>query len=188
MEDGKLDAFRPSLETLSGIRRQLVDAGIPTEQIPEDWLIAITAAMTKWISRDRHGMAFVVNALGFRWKTGDDDKIYRYIEPTTQNVYEIDPKQVHFFAGAAVRGVPTDPTNVEITERITEQCDGCGISAHCLTDIRDPVSDRIERLCNNCRTLSDNPRVRDKGDPMVCEECTVRDCYHHPRHMKRLGS
>ena len=184
MNDGKLDRFRPSLETLSGVRRQLVEAGIPPEQIPEDWLYTIVAAMTKWSTTSRDGLAFMVNSLGFNWKTGDDDKVYNYIEPNSQQVHEIPPKDVHFFSGASVKGFPVNPNDIEVSSRNLEQCEGCGVTAHCLIDVRDPVSDRIERLCNNCRLLSDNLSINGTGDPSTCNECTMRSCYHNPR--KRL--
>lgn len=184
--DEKLDEFLPSLETLSGVRRQLISAGIKAEDINEEWLVTVVAAMSKWMTRTTDGLEFVVASLGFQRRMGDDDKIYRYIEPTTQNVYEIPPNQVRFFAGAALKGFPINPIDLEVSERRTEQCEGCGIVAHCLKEVRDPISDRLERLCNNCLWQSDNWRIKDHGDPMICQECTVLGCHHHPRKQNSL--
>lgn len=181
-DDGKLDAFIPSAETLAGVRRQLVDAGV--DPINEEWLLVVVSAMTKWQTTTADGMRFFVNSLGFCWKDGEDDKVYRYIDPQTQTVYDINPKDIHFFSGSAVRGVPIDVNSLEVYDRKAEQCEGCGICAHCLKEVRDPISDRLERLCNNCLWQSDNFRIKDQGDPMICEECTVTHCYHHPRRQR----
>jgi hypothetical protein len=182
----KLDRFLPSLETTTSIKRQLINAGIDPDAIPEDWLVAIVAAMTKWQCQTQDGLKFVVNMLGFQWRKGLDDHVYEYDDHNTGVTHRIPPDKIYFFAGAAVAGNPVNPADITVSKPEHLQCEGCGISAHCVKEVWDASRGRSERLCNTCAVMSENPVVKQGGCPKKCDDCTKVCCYHHPKNMKRL--
>lgn len=181
MNQEKLDSFIPDADAIAGIKRQLVNAGIEPEAIPIDWLVAIVAGTTKWISQTPDGMSYVVNRLGFQWTQGKDDYVYEYNDYESGNSFVIKPKQIHFFAGAAINGKPVNPRLISSSKNKMEQCDGCGITSHCIKNVRDPAKDRLQSLCNACLYQSDSPRIKEMGNSIICNECTCLDCYHHPK-------
>jgi len=184
--DNKLDRFFPSPDTVAGVKRQLLNAGIPAESIPHDWLVAIIAAQTKWQCSTADGMAFVVNSLGFQWTCGKDEYQYDFHDPNSMDIYKLKSNQVHFFAGAAVNGCPVHPQSIAISKRATAQCEGCGIVSHCTKTIRDPSKDRMETLCNVCICHHEYSKVQDLGERDLCRRCTASDCYHHPQSKKAI--
>jgi hypothetical protein len=176
----KLDAFMPPAEVVEGVKRQMVNAGIDHTSIPVDWLVATIAAMNKW-SRTPDGLKYVINSMGFTWTRGRDDRLYEVYNPQNGEVYPVPSAHVVFFSGVAVRGHPIDQTLLQSFDKINQQCDSCGIRAHCIKEFRDPSKDRLESLCNYCLSMDDLKRVKFGGDPSICEECTVTTCAHHPR-------
>lgn len=184
--DEKLDRFRPSLEVLLSVKRQIINAGVDPDSIPMDWLDVAVAAMTRWVTQTPEGMRHIVNCLQFQWKPGLDDHHYEYASPNGE-VFDIPPSKIHFFMGAAIAGNPVNPASLTITKREGSNCEGCGITSHCVKDVRNPVTDRIERLCNTCLFMSDNTHIARSGDPLVCRDCTKKDCAHHPSCHRRLA-
>jgi hypothetical protein len=180
----KLDGFRPSAEVLAGVRRQLVSAGVDPDTIPEDWLFAIVAAMTKWSFRTPSGLEFSLQWLGAQTKKGLDDFDYEYSDSQTGNSYQINPDRVMYFAGASVNGYPVDPQSIYSSKKEENQCDSCGTRRHCVKDVRDPVKDRLESYCNACLSYHDNPRLSSGCSVHKCETCTDVGCYHNPRYRK----
>lgn len=186
----KLDAFFPSAEVTEGVKRQLVNAGIDPNTIPMDWVVAAIAATHKWQQQTQEGLVHTVNLLGFKFKRGLDDHNYDYENPYSGEIVRVPAHRVYFFAGASMLGRPVSPDSIIISKRETDQCESCGVSAHCLKTIRDPRTDRQERLCNNCISLHDSLTVNQQGEQRICRDCTKTTCFHHPANnrQKRLGS
>lgn len=175
----KLDQFMPSMEMVAGVKRQLVAAGIAPEYIPMEWLNAIVAAVNKWHTT-KEGANTLFNQLGFQLIRGKDDKEYEYCD-AWGNRYSIPPTQVMFVQGALVHGNPVNPGSIVVTSKVSAQCEGCGITGHCIEEIRNPSTDRIETLCNTCRAMHNNTRISSTASTNKCTSCTVVSCYHHPR-------
>ena len=177
----KLDNYVPSREALSGIRRQLEEAGIPLESIPEDWLVAIAAAMNKWLFSGKDGLEFAASRMQLKWKRGDDDKEYEYYHTQSGEVYPVPPEKTLFYWGASVFGRPVDPEMVMTMDKSCETCEGCGVSMYCVSEYSHPVKGRLETLCRSCAAQSDYRA--DLSD--TCTNCTMTSCAHNPRHVKR---
>jgi hypothetical protein len=187
----KLDPYAPTLERVLGIKRQLLRAGIPEEQIPMEWLSAIIAATEKWIVTTDEGLSYISELLDFKTRPGDSDKEYALIDNTTQIHHRLKNTQVTFFEGVMVNGRPVPifdpyaqefipPLELDILESSKNKCDGCGIVSHCLKEILEPFSEKLEHLCNYCLTYHEHPRVNDQGGIRICQDCTVKNCQHHP--------
>lgn len=187
----KLDPYAPTKERLRAIKRLLLRAGIPDELIPEDWVSATIAAMEKWILTTDEGMGYIGSLLGFSIRYGDSDKEYTLIDNVNGNHKSLKNTQVLFFEGIVADGHPVPQVNLEnknfippleldISESAKDKCDCCGIVSHCLKEILNPASDKLECLCNYCISYSEHPRVNAYGGFDVCQECTVRSCCHHP--------
>lgn len=181
----KLDKFLPNPDVVAGVKRQLIEAGVHPDSVPQDWLIATIAAMTKWQCQTAEGAAHVVNSLGFQWSTGKDEFQYDY-HHTDGSIHRLKPNQIHFFAGAAINGKPVHPRCIVASKKQTAQCDGCGATTHCVKTVRDPSRDRLETLCNTCLTSHEISKVREHGRGDMCRRCTTVDCYHHPQSEKAL--
>jgi hypothetical protein len=184
MSEEKLDRFLPSKEMYHGIKMQLVKAGIDPTAIPEDWLITILAAVSKWQLCTQDGIAETINNLGFDWTTGKDEVFYEYFSPVG-TVEEVNSKDIHFFAGASIRGRPIKPSNIIISKRDEFSCSSCGVKTYCVKEVRNPVIDDIESICNACLTLHENRKMRDKTEGKECSTCTEHKCYHNPRYIGR---
>lgn len=192
----KLDQYAPTLERVLGIKRQLLRAGIPDEQIPADWLPAIIAAMEKWIVTTDDGLQYISDLLGFKMRYGDSDKDYTLIDNINQNHQTLKNTQVVFFEGAIVHGrsVPVmdpgikefiPPVELEISESTKNKCDSCGIVSHCLREVLEPFSEKLEQLCNYCLSHHEHPKISDLGGLRVCQDCSVDSCHHHPTKIRR---
>lgn len=180
--DEKLDAYRPAPETVAAIKHQLLKAGVQPETIiADEWIAAIIAAQSKWQAQTAEGLVYTAALLGFDSRRGLDDQCYSYIHPETGEVKEYPSHKVAFYAGASLYGKPVNPHNILISKKLLNQCESCGISAHCLKDIRDPRRDLVEKLCNTCITLSDSPTINQHGEQRICRDCTVKSCAHHPQ-------
>jgi len=195
----KLDQYAPTLERVLGIKRQLLRAGIPEDHIPSDWMPAIIAAMEKWIITTDDGLDYISSLLGFQTRQGDSDKEYTLIDNINQNHKSVKNTQVVFFDGVIVHGRPVPimnpdlkefipPLELEISESTKNKCDSCGIVSHCLKEVLEPYTEKLECLCNFCLSHHENPKVSDYGGFRVCQECSVHSCHHHPsKERKRAG-
>lgn len=185
----KLDNYSPTMETVLGVRQQLLRAGIDIEHIPHDWMPAIIAAMTKWLTTD-DGLKYVCNLFKLKSTTAKSDREYTLIDHENKTAVSVKNTQVRLLEGVVVDGrpvavidgggdYPIQPLELEISEIAKNTCDGCGILAHCLTEIREHRTDNIVSYCNYCIAHHEDLRVRDKGSLEVCTSCTVNGCSHY---------
>ena len=174
-----------------GIKRQLLRAGIPEEELPIEWIPAIITAMEKWIVTSDDGLKYISNLLGFKMRYGDSDKDYTLIDNINQDHKSLKNTQVMFFEGVIVHGRPVPimdphvkefipPIELEISESTKNKCDSCGIVSHCLKEVLEPYTEKLECLCNYCLSHHESPRVSDHGGSYICQECSVHNCHHHP--------
>lgn len=194
----KLDPFAPTKERILGIKRQLLRAGIPEEAIPLDWFPAILAADEKWLATTDEGLQYVCGLLDIKTKYGDTDKVYTLVDNVSNTQSTLKNNQVVFFEGVLVSGRPValmdpsvkqfiPPLELEISEIDKNKCDSCGIVSHCLKEVLEPFSERLEHLCNYCLTHNEHPRINSMGGFDVCQECTVYKCQHHPYPERNKG-
>lgn len=180
------------------MKRQLLKAGIPDEDIPYDWLRAVAAAMTKWLVTTDDGLKYVASVLGFEIKPTEDDKSFTLVDNVNRITTELKNNQVWVFEGYIVNGRvvpvldpsknnPMPPLELDISERTKNQCESCGILSHCLKDVLEPTTDRLTSLCNYCISFHDHPRVNDHGEWQICERCSVTRCKNHPIPSKQRG-
>ena len=174
----KLDSFIPPLEVLNAIRRQLINAGIGPEGIPEDWLVAIAAATNMAISKDQIVQKFVVERMRMKWKRGEDNKEYEYYHPENGEVYPVSPEKVTYYWGAAVFGKPVDPELVTSMNKTTVPCDGCGVSVYCSKEVAS--NGKILTLCRACLLQSEHRAEAND----TCNNCTLTSCVHNPKRIK----
>jgi hypothetical protein len=165
---------------MSGVIRQLVNAGISYEEIPQDWTRAIAAACLKWLTSSGEGIQDNLSRLQLAYYQGDSEKAYFVTDEYETVSNEVASEDVMFVRGVVVGGIPIPFERLSISDKDRLQCDDCGVVAHCLVDVRDPRTDKIRNLCNNCVTFHDNPRVQDRGGRDKCERCTLINCTHHP--------
>lgn len=179
-----------------GVKRQLLRAGINNDDIPNQWLPAIIAAMEKWLVTTDEGLQYTSNLYGFELKPSDDDKTYTLIDNVNRNTTELKNNQVWVFKGYLVNGKvvpemdyskenPIPPQELEISESTKNKCEDCGIVSHCLKDILEPSTDRLTSLCNYCISFHEHPRVSDQGGWQICEKCSVTRCKNHPGETRR---
>ena len=176
----KLDEFLPCDDVLHGIKRELTRAGVPEEDIPLDWLPAISAAFGKHISTTEEGYNYISDLLNFHWQQGEINKQYTVLNAIGQPIKEVNPGLVYIFTGVLADGKKVAPSLLQITELPLFKCDGCGVRTHCVKDVINWKRDNIESLCNTCLTYSDDPKQKDEAYPGLCEECTDIMCIHNP--------
>lgn len=185
----KLDNYSPTMETVLGVRQQLLRAGIDIDHIPHDWMPAIIAAMTKWLTTEE-GLKYVCGLFNLKATTAKSDREYTLIDHINKVTKSVKNTQVCLLEGVVVDGKPVavideatnhpiQPLELEISEIAKNTCDGCGILAHCLTEIREHRTDRLMSYCNYCLAHHEDLRVRDHGCLEVCAGCTVCSCSHY---------
>lgn len=180
----KLDQYRPDQETFQAIRRILVDAGVPLQDIPDGWVVATIAAMSKWMSNSEMGNKFAIQLLGFDWTKGSEDKIYRVLDGYNRPSDQLNPDSVLFFYGITINGKSIPPRQMEITHKTDDTCEVCCVNTHCTKIVTDPSTSRMLRLCNHCTSFHEHPRVADQGGYRHCEACPKTACTHHPKKEK----
>ena len=182
----KLDGFLPDGETLYGIKRQLVNAGVREEDIPRDWVSAISAAFAKYISTSQEGYSYISNLLNFHWQQGKINKQYTILNDIGRPIRDINPRSIYIFTGAIADGERIPLSQLLIEDLPLFKCDGCGVRTHCVKEVINWKKDNLESLCNVCLTYSDIPKQRDEATPGLCDECTDIMCTHNPEQTKNL--
>lgn len=178
------------------MKRQLLRAGIPDEEIPQGWLPAIIAAMEKWLVTTDDGIKYISSLYGFKLQDPPDDLSFTLVDNVNRITTELKNNQVWVFKGYLVNGRvvpemdfskdnPMPPLELDISETTKNKCEGCGIVGHCIKDILEPTSDKLVSLCNYCISFHDHPRVHDQGEWQICERCTVLGCKNHPTTSRR---
>lgn len=165
---------------MTGVIRQLVNAGIPYDSIPKEWSEAIVAATVKWLTNTREGVEDALSMFNIEYARGSSEKEYFVTDENETRSTEIPPDDVLFIRGIIAKGFPISPKRLSISVRDLNQCEDCGVSAHCLVDVRCPGTDKIRNLCNKCVTYHENPRVQDLGSKDRCYRCSVSSCPNHP--------
>lgn len=169
---------------LVGVQRQLLEAGIPFESIPQDWLNYIVAATRKWMATTQEGSQDAADLLGLQTFRGETNKNYMIVDHEEVVENRVDGDNVWFVQGLIFDGAPADLARLRVSEKTREPCDGCGMIASCLKIIRDPDKDVLTSLCNFCCTYHESLQVKDLGGLDTCQRCTVTNCAHHPeRHI-----
>lgn len=181
---------------MAGTRQLLVRAGVSPEEIPSEGdRAAVIAAALKWMVTTEDGMKFFSRLFCFKARRGDDDKEYTVIDNVEMKAISVKNTDVWLFEGAFVRGRPVPlidvqeedppPYELEVTNKLLDDCEGCGMHGHCLKDVDDPITEKKTRLCNYCMTYHEHPKVNDLGGTRTCERCTVVGCKHHPE--RKIG-
>jgi len=183
---------------LIGIKQQLSRAGIDNKDISEDWLRAISAAMTKWLLTTDDGIRYAARLFHLDIKQGDNDKEYTLVDNELRTAHTIKNTSVWFLSGVIVNGRPVpivDPHRnghlpkyeLEIEDSTKNKCDSCGIVSHCLKEILEPYSEQLQSLCNYCLTHHEHTKVKDVGGIGNCHKCSVVNCKNKPVEVLKLG-
>lgn len=154
--------------------------------------------MTKWLIKTEDGVKYTSRLFNFDLKQGENDKEYTLVDNESRRTYPLKNTSVWFFSGVLVDGVPTpivDPHRnghlpkyeLEIEDSAKNKCDSCGIVSHCLKEVMDPYSEKLQSLCNYCLTYHENPRVKDFGGIENCNKCSVIKCKNKPIEVLKLG-
>lgn len=170
---------------ISGVKRQLVEAGIDPDSIPMDWLEAASAATFKWMAETADGGLFGANILELEWFRGEDEKQYRLHDHQQQVIKPVKSEDVYLLRGAIVNGKSVPFSQLSSVNKESENCDCCGIISHCTKIVKDPVTERLERLCNHCMARHEHPKIRDEGDDSLCRNCTMLSCSNNPVKQRR---
>ena len=180
-DESKLDFFLPDAEVLQGVKRQLIDAGIDSRAIPQDWLAAICAAFVKQISTKKEGYSYISRLLNFHWQQGSNTKEFIILDDNGNEYAEADHDDVVLVSGCLVKGKPIHPSRVRIRRKPEYRCDDCGSRTFCVTEVFNYHKDRIESLCNMCLKFSEEPKHREQYNSSLCADCGDLNCVHNPK-------
>lgn len=182
-----LDQFRPTVETLQAIKRQIADAGVSLESIPNDWAEVIIAATAKWIATTPDGVASVAKLLNLECFPGSDDKEYIYYPDVGPRELPVKPENILFLKGIVIDGMPAFTSLLDIKQKKEESCEDCGIISFCTKVILEPAAGRhLMRLCNFCISHHSHPRVYDQGNKEDCKRCPKTTCAHNEKNSLKL--
>lgn len=165
---------------MTGVTRQLVNAGFDYEDIPRQWVEVIVAGSLKYFTGTREGLDGIVHRLRLERYRGKSEEIYEVVNDEETQVEALDGDDVVFVRGVFAQGRPISLKQLAISEKERKQCEDCRIVAHCTVDVRDPRSGRLETRCNGCVIHNESPKINGLGSPKICEGCTVVTCAHHP--------
>lgn len=206
----KLDPYYPPQKAITGVRQQLLTAGVEAENLPETWIPAVLAAAAKWMQTTEDGLEYAARLFHFEFERGKDTEEYaltyyekchsrdfclnlehcmpngtgrqqRCLRELQPVVKPVKPSDVYFFQGCIAEREPVPVGAIARQTRDREGCDLCTATLHCVKKLEGAYSKTITSLCNHCRSFSENPQIRAEGDPWVCEACTATKCNHHPR-------
>lgn len=206
----KLSDYFPPREAISGVRQQLLTAGVRAEALPDDWIPAVLAAAAKWMRTTEDGLDFAARLFHFEIERGKDTHEYeltyyekcqgwdfclnrehcmpegssrrvRCLRQVQPKVKPVKSDKIFFLQGCIVEGSPVPISSIDCQERSREVCPGCSATLHCVKELKGAYSKTITSLCNHCRSYNESPRIRSEGDPSVCDSCTAIKCIHHPR-------
>lgn len=162
------------------MRQQLLKAGIIPESIPNDWVVATIAAFRKWVHTTKDGAIEVTSLLQLESARGSDEMDYTVFDDVDGREYRVRAEDIVYLRGVVVNGQTIPLKNLCASRKTVEKCDDCGIAAHCIKEVLDPLKDRHKSLCNQCITYHDHPRVSEQGGYNICKNCTALTCSHHP--------
>lgn len=175
-----MDGFQPSQKMMAGVLRQLANAGVPIDLVPRDWAEAILAGAVKWLVNTPGGLEEITALLKLQAYRGNSENSYFVTDENETKSSEVSPDDITFVRGVFAQGEAIPFERLSMSPKERQQCDDCGVVAHCLVDVRDPSTDKIKSLCNGCITLHENPRIKDLGGRDICQRCSSLTCPHHP--------
>lgn len=164
---------------MQGIRRQLIESGIDPNVIPNEWVEATVAAMSKWVSTTPGGSRAIAGLMGFESILGSNDHEYTYYPEEGPVEVPIAPENISFFRGVMVNSTPVHFSMVDSKVRSEEYCEDCGIMGHCTKTVLEPFSDKLMRLCNFCIAHHSDPKIYDQAYKNDCESCPKTRCSNH---------
>lgn len=174
-----LSDYRPNNDMTQDIKRELMNAGIDSGDIPMDWLEAIVAATFKWVATKPDGLRQVSALLGGAWERGKSNKTYSI------DGKEVSHDEVFMMKALLAKGRVTSFGRLKVEDVAKVRCDECGTSSHCVKDIYSYRRDRTDSFCNACLVQTDDLRMRDHGDMGMCDTCPDTTCVHNYIHLRR---
>lgn len=172
----KLDRYAPSAEILSAVKNELVKAGVSPEVIPEDWVGATIAALSRWMQQRPEGLNYAARLLGFQIVKGGSDREYEVLDRNTGESYPIDSDKIFYYCGVVANKIPVNPEDVLSVDKPKDDCEFCQTRQHCVKETRDGY--QVHKACGYC-TRHAFGTIQHQGDN-ICHECTVTQCPHHP--------
>lgn len=172
----------PNPEVASWIASRLEDLEIHYDR---DMISVVVAAYEDILRNNFEAKGHLASMLNFDWRRGESDKKYEVFDPQTGD-HEVTKGNDITFMHATIHKSKFIPSNhIREIQIELEGCDGCGILSHCTKEIRNKISDRLEKICNHCLVYDD--QLRGEGDLSLCSGCTKTMCEHHPTAKRRFA-
>lgn len=91
---------------MTGVIRQLVNAGIPYEQIPQEWAAAVVAATIKYLTSHREGIEENLSRLNLEQYLGSSEKDYFVTNEDETICHQVPADNITFVRGVVSNGFP----------------------------------------------------------------------------------
>ena len=164
----------PNPEILKSINLLLEERGV---FVSPDSVEVVVAATSHWLEKSRRGQEYMAYLLQLDAVPGRNENKYLEKDGYGRLTKEIKPESIVFLRGCIVDGKPHPVSQIDISDREVESCDGCGCRTVCTELVETPYGEK--RYCSHCAAAEEDPRVRDAID-LKCDVCTYGGCSWHP--------
>lgn len=168
----------PSSRMISVINTLLHNRGI---NVSDDLVQEISNAHSYYLFETEEGRKTVLQNCKMDWEPGQSDVVYKVVDSYPPMTLKGD--EVYFYKVAVSKGQFFKPNHLDDYYVDKRDCTQCGTEVHCATDTQDEYG-REAILCDHCRSISNNDRLRKEGTG--CKNCSLTDCRNHPTSMSFL--
>lgn len=149
--------------------------------VPDDIIQRIIDSHSYFLFETEEGRKTVLQKCKMDWEPGQSDVVYKVADTYPQQTLKGD--EVYFYKVAVSKGQFFKPNHLDDYYVDKRDCTNCGTEVHCATETQDEYG-RDAILCNHCRSISNDERLRKEGTN--CKGCSLTDCRNHPTSMAFL--
>jgi hypothetical protein len=154
-------------------------------KLPQDHVEMVIACMAHWMENNKRGHEYMAHLLNLKPHKGQHSQQYFLLDGFGRLTRSLEPENIIFLQGCSYKGEVLDVRLVQVTDRESEYCDGCGAKIICGQDL---VLDGgvAVRPCSRCLAGDEDQDTRDMVK-LSCEKCTFTECSHNPNAERRVA-
>lgn len=169
---------------LQYVWQKSMEAGIAIDT--EDFTLLIRSVVD-YLDTTAEGKRVMLKLLKASTKDGSYQKQYYKAGHLGDEEKQFEYKHLTEYRGWIYKEYSAPFDAVEVWDKpdleACEMCCGLFPKGHCLITVRTHSNgkENLENMCNRCRMLYDDPKIKESASSKTCESCEMRSCQFNPK-------